>query len=109
MKTYFALGDLIERLKLEDPAKMIKRGFGNPHSYRGDYTDLAFEPTGPISIGDMLLCAEESLGTEFIGYKGGEFTMNEGTNCWIAKYGSGGGQLIGEWLIDYMLADEVKP
>jgi len=37
------LGQLINRLKQEDLNRKIPIGFCNPHSHRGDYSELAFD------------------------------------------------------------------
>lgn len=95
------LKNLIDRLKTENQNKIIPVGFNNPHSHRGDYSQLAFERAENITIGQMLECAESSLGKTFEGYKGGEFLMSEYTDCYIAEYGSCGEE-ISSLLLDYM-------
>ena len=82
------LKDLIEWLEKQNPKAVVPYGFGLPHSFRGYYQDLAFEPTGEACIGDMLAYARGALGVTFEGYKGGEFTMSEYTECWISPYGT---------------------
>lgn len=101
------LMDLIERLAKEDPTKVLRKGFTNPHSYRGYYDELAFEPAENVTVGSMMAAAESSLGREFTGYKGGEYTMGGYTDCWLAHYGDTGEQ-IGPTLLEYMLKDVVQ-
>lgn len=84
------LGELIEYLKTLDPARVVKPGFGEPDSYRGYYIDVAFEPVPESTVAEMLAHAESALGKTFQGYKGGDYTMNEQTPCWVAAYGSCG-------------------
>lgn len=84
------LKDLISWLEKQNPDHVVPHGFANPHSYRGDYYDLAFEPKENARLGDMLTEAKAALGQTFDGYKGGEFTMGEYTNCWISEYGACG-------------------
>lgn len=84
------LGELIDELSKHDPDLVIEDGWDNPHSYRGYYTDLAFEPAINSRIGDMLEAAKSSLGKTFDGYKGGDFRMHEYTECWLACYGQTG-------------------
>lgn len=96
------LGKLIEILESADPELVVPEGFHNPHSYRGFYEDLAFEPAMNVTVGAMLKCAREALGTTYQGYKGGDYTMHEYTDVWIANYGSEGDG-ISEMLIRYML------
>lgn len=81
------LNDLIAALSALPPDAMVKNGFGLPDSYRGYYQDIAFEPVEEARIGDMLKYAEKAMGETFTGYKGGEYTMNGYTECWIAEYG----------------------
>jgi hypothetical protein len=59
---------------------------GGLYSYRGNYADLAIEhyppDTGYISVERLLSHAQDCVGKTFLGYKGGEFVMNERTNVW---------------------------
>lgn len=93
--------DLITKLKEIDPEKTVKYGFGSPDSYRGYYEDLAFEPLDNAKIGDMLNHAMSALDATFTGYKGGDFTMHEFTDCWISEYGRCSGNKISDQLINY--------
>jgi len=99
------LGDLITALEQADPDLVVPWGFRGPHSYRGDYDQLAFEPAANVSVGEMLADARSALGATYTGYKGGEYTtMDEYTDCWIAPYGTGMGETIGPMLLRYMIA-----
>lgn len=82
------LADLIERLKQADPDHVPAIGFNNPHSYRGYYDELAFEPAKGVTVREMLACAEGCLGHVFTGYKGGEYRMGPYTEVHLAKWGS---------------------
>ena len=77
----------LERMNQEHPDGIVPYGFDEPHSWRGDYEDLAFTPKESAKISDMLNHAKDSMGREFIGGDGGEFEMGEYTECWIAKQG----------------------
>jgi hypothetical protein len=103
LDNYIELGGIIARLEQEDPARVLPIGFANPHSYRGDYSDLAFEPVRDIKIGDMLAAARSALGTTFEGYKGGDNTMDEHTDCWISEHGCSSDNKIGPLLLELML------
>jgi len=96
------LQDLIDRLEEEDPHHGVSIGFSNPHSYRGYYNELAFEPREDITVEDMLRSAREAKGSTYTGWKGGEFEMGEHTPVWIAERGCLG-ETIGPILLDYML------
>jgi len=97
------LGELITRLTQEDPAKVVARGFDSPHSYRGYYDELAFEPAESITVGAMLKAAMSAAGATFQGYKGGDFRMNAKTRVWLAEWGNVGEEIEPE-MLDAMLA-----
>jgi hypothetical protein len=98
------LKELIERLTKEPPEKRLRVGFSNPHSYRGIYADVAFEPTGGVTVAGMLQQARAAVGTVYRGWKGGDFPMNEYTDVHLAEVGCCGEEL-GVRLLDYMLKD----
>lgn len=102
--TYVDLGGIIARLEREDPDQVLPLGFANPHSYRGDYMNLAFEPVRNIKVGDVLNACRFALGHTFEGWKGGDYTMKEHTDCWISRVGESGDNKIGPLLLDLMLA-----
>lgn len=102
--SYLGLGQLIARLEREDPNRVLPLGFANPHSWRGDYMELAFEPLANISIGDMLAAARSALGATYQGWKGGDYTMHEHSDCHIAREGESGDNQIGPLLLDLLLA-----
>lgn len=87
------LKELIEWLEQQDPKANVKDGFGSPHSDRGFYEDLAFDPVAYTTFGEMLAHARAANGATFTGYKGGEFQMHEYTSCHIGKYGYCGEQI----------------
>lgn len=96
---HMSLGDLIAALdeapeswRVETPERV---GIGRPHSYRGYYEDLAFQPeaTAP-SVADARAMARECLGKTFEGYKGGDFQMSDKTALWISGYGDSSGLAI---------------
>lgn len=89
------LKELIEWLEQQNSAAVVPHGFGEPMSYRGYYDELAFEPVEETTFGEMLRYAKSAHGAYFTGYKGGEYLMDDYTPCWIAHYGSGGGDKIG--------------
>lgn len=99
------LGELITRLEAADPNQAVQHGFTNPHSYRGDYMDLAFEPAADVTVGDMLADARSALGTTYQGWKGGDFTMNEHTWCWLSQQGDASGETISPLLLEFMLTE----
>ncbi|MCX3059572.1 hypothetical protein [Streptomyces beihaiensis] len=102
------LGDLITTLEVADPTLVVQHGFANPHSYRGDYMDLAFEPAESITVGGMLAAARSALGATYEGWKGGQYTMGEHTWCWLSQEGDASGETISPLLLEYILADIVE-
>lgn len=98
------LKELIEELGKHNPGKVVPHGFDHPHSDRGNYSNLAFEPTENVTVGQMLKAAKSALGTTYIGWKGGEFTMEEHTDCYIGEEGYCG-EGIGPTLLKYMLGE----
>lgn len=101
----YSLGELIDALKVEDSAKRVRVGFGNPHSWRGDYCELAFEPVTDTTVGQMLAAAESAMGATYEGWKGGDFTMGEDTRVWLAIEGRLG-ETLGRLLLAFMLGVE---
>lgn len=101
------LGELIaaleEALETADPEMVVPVGFANPHSYRGYYDELAFEPVAGVTVGSMLACAKGALGSMYQGWKGGEYVMGEHTNVWLSKEGAWSGESIGPVLLQYMI------
>ena len=94
------LSELIEILERCELSKTVE-GFGNPHSYRGYYDELAFEPM-TTTIQDMLEAALSADGETYRGYKGGHFEMSGHTPVNIAYEGS-----VGSPLTKAMLAEMV--
>jgi len=96
------LQELIDTLSSCNPATRVLLGFGNPHSYRGVYDELAFESVEGTTVGAMLAAAKDALGSTYAGYKGGEYTMTPYTPVWLARQGQGDGDTIGPVLLAYM-------
>ncbi len=87
------LGGLIRWLEKQDGSLVVKDGFGSPHSDRGSYDELAFDPVDETTLGEMLSHAKSALGTAFPGWKGGEYEMFEYTSVYIGHYGDGGDEI----------------
>lgn len=98
------LKDLIEFLETRDPSHIPPIGFVSPHSYRGDYAQVAFEPARGVTVGDMLNAAKAAHGATFCGYKGGDYTMGDYTDCYLANHGCLG-EAIGPVLLGYMCGE----
>lgn len=98
------LGNLIEFLERRDKSIKVPLGLGETMSYRGIYSELAFAPTENTTVGAMLKEAKEALGKTYSGYKGGDYPMHDGVDCYIANYGECGEE-IGEVLLKYMVGE----
>lgn len=100
------LGELIKFLDRYKHQRevILPMGFNSPHSYRGFYDELAFEPATDIRIGEMLDHAHHALGKAFTGYKGGEFVMTEGTDIWLSEKGCVSEETIGPLLLRLMFS-----
>ncbi|MCM2391730.1 hypothetical protein [Streptomyces albipurpureus] len=100
------LDELIVLLESVDPGKVVRRGFNNPHSYRGYYDELAFEPAWDTTVAEMLEAVRSAKGATYEGWKGGEFTMSGYTECWLSIEGSASGETLGRTLVELMLGLE---
>lgn len=98
------LDELIAALAAEDPSLVLPLGFSHPHSYRGIYSDLAFEPTRDVTVGAMLADARSALGTTYQGWKGGDNEMTGWSDCWLSEEGCGDGQMLSPILLTLLLA-----
>jgi len=65
-------------------------------SYRGYYDHLALGYTDDVrpTVGEILDKAKAAMGRTFMGYKGGDFVMNEHTPLWVSNHGHSGGLRI---------------
>jgi hypothetical protein len=108
MSDSITLGELINFLEKVEPTTVAKIGLGTPHSHRGYYHHLAFEPQENITVGEMLENCRNANGSTYTGWKGGEYTMDEDTECHIAYRGRTGdclGYLLLRYMCDYWEED----
>lgn len=93
-ETQMTLGKLITALEAM-PKETQVTNLRSAHSYRGYYSDLAFErETGTREAGELLTECRNTMGRVFQGYKGGHFVMGETTPVWVAECGCCGDKLI---------------
>lgn len=85
------LGEMIAVLEKLPSDAMV--GLREPHSYRGYYERLAFEPCDPRPVAEVLSDARGCVGRTFTGYKGGDYTMDEGSDVHVAYEGACGDEL----------------
>lgn len=86
-ETQMTLGQLIERLETLPPKTMV--ALAKPHSYRGYYSDLAFESSEEITAAAALDLCRSAMG------EGGDFQMGKNTPVWRANYGCCGKKIMG--------------
>ena len=96
---HLCLGALIEKLSKAPSYYLVVFGDGSfplsVHSYRGYYSDLAFDCSDrEITVADFLKIATDALGKTFQGYKGGDFVMSESTPLWASEWGVSSGLAI---------------
>lgn len=95
---HLTLGALIAELEKAAPDAPVTFSNGgapgDPHSYRGYYSDLSFSSVGATTVGDLLATCRSALDTTFEGYKGGDFLMGADTPLWSAAYGCCGDAII---------------
>lgn len=93
-ETQMTLGKLITALEAM-PKETQVANMRRAHSYRGYYSDLAFErEPGTREAGELLTECRNAMGRVFEGYKGGDFVMGETTPVWVADYGRCGDKLM---------------
>jgi hypothetical protein len=99
------LGDLISDLDDYPENALVEFDTGGypcePHSYRGYYSDLAFESGNePLTASALLKVAKKCLGKTFTGYKGGNYVMAEDTPLWKAFEGCTGKAIVDMQFVD---------
>lgn len=100
---YQSLGELIVTLEATPQDHVVPIGFHRPHSYRGDYMDLAFEAKPNTTVAEMLAAARSALDTTYEGWKGGDFVMDASTPVWLVKERGDCGESLGHVLTHLML------
>lgn len=71
-------------------------------SWRGIYAELALDiqthsdKTEPLKLSEFIKLLKDADGSEFSGYKGGEFVMSKRTPVWVANYGNSGNTAVVE-------------
>ena len=103
------LGNLIAALEAAPPDATVPFGFNEPHSYRGYYEDLAFEPAENVRVADMLTEAKVCLGRTFEGYKGGNYKMDGWSRVWLARYSEATGETLGPRFVRLLLGSVTPP
>jgi hypothetical protein len=82
------LGAVIKQLKKLPKETIFINGFHEPHSYRGYYEQVAFEPFDNVTSEALLMSCEASMEGVYIGWKGGEYTYDKKSIFNVAYEGS---------------------
>ncbi len=96
MYEHLTLGAVADTLQhyIEDLADgeshLVRWGFRSSCSYRGDYSQLAFQPASNSTLREMVATARDAVDHTYQGYKGGDNTMHVDTPTWLAEYGHTG-------------------
>ena len=93
-ETQMTLGELIAALEAMPEGAEVAN-LNSAHSYRGYYSDLAFErDEGTRPAADLLNECKAAMWQVFKGYKGGDYVMGALTPVWVASYGCCGPKLM---------------
>lgn len=109
-ETQMTLGKMIATLEDMAPDSAIQ-SLDGVHSYRGYYSDLAFELVDGVetTAGALLEMCRSCMGQSFEGYKGGTFWMSGATPLWISSYGHSSGTRIMAILPDGTIQTSPEP
>jgi len=77
------LGEFIRQIEELEPVKTVAVGIAEPHSYRGDYCDVAFKAAPSMTIQEILDVAKSAVGASYEN-KGESYTMTLKTEVHIA-------------------------
>jgi len=95
---HLTLGAAIRELSMLPKPYVVAFDFNNHSpgeemSYRGYYSDLAFEPEAdePKTVEVFLHQLKAAVDKEYMGYKGGDFLMGGDTPLWVSSYGTTNG------------------
>jgi hypothetical protein len=98
----------------------------DPHSWRGDYSQLEFDyKLKPSTVKEMLKVLRSPIGEYYWGWKGGDYRMDSNCDVHIGTYGNGGEPLtklllqhiigyvypqtaIESWMQPYLAGDRKK-
>lgn len=99
------LGQMIGLLQKLPEDFVFPYGLRDGHSWRGHYTELAFEAAGEMTALEILKEAKYCVDETFTGYKGGDFKMTPDTPVHIDAWGDySGGRAEESWMMDNLTA-----
>jgi hypothetical protein len=83
----------------------LKRGFTNPHSYRGYYEELGVVWAPNVSIGEMIDMFQGAIGSTYQGWKGGDYTMDEKRDVFVVHGVGETGEPVSTWMLRVLLQE----
>jgi hypothetical protein len=89
MTTLLAVKEFLENVQATDPNFEFVNAFNNPHSWRGEYSEIAFQSAYLLTSADMLECVDRAITEKFYGWKGGEYNYCLDKHCHIEAGGPG--------------------
>lgn len=95
------LQEFKQHIEHHEAFKTFKFGISAPFSWRGIYSDVAFEILDiEMSREEILAHIEEAYSEEFRGYKGGKFSYNDSTDVHFEHDSSSytGGGYCEDWI-----------
>lgn len=88
------LGEMIRQLEVCDQNSTISFDFGGLQpttfsSWRGVYSELAvgWDSGYGTKVSEILERCKKAVGSEYMGWKGGEYVMSESTPVWVDNPG----------------------
>lgn len=102
------LGGIIAWVE-QQPDATVFHTLHHPHSYRGYYQCLAFEPApGTMTKAELLSLLRSCNGVPYDGYKGGFYFMGLNTDCFLANWSETGSAMSMPWLENELRVQEVE-
>lgn len=75
-------------LNMKNDSFVFKEAFGNTHSYRGYYDEVAFERVSNVTLKQVKESVDAAFNNEFSGYKGGVYRYDSDTTAHLTYYGT---------------------
>jgi hypothetical protein len=87
------LGDILEYVGSMPPKTSFAVGLENPHSNRGDYSEVGFEAGPSMTAQELFEVLASTMGRSFRGWKGGDYIMVSDTKAHFSIAGETGTRL----------------
>lgn len=84
------IGNMIDELEKCNSQATVKGVIPDGGSYRGFYDQFYIERGDGVGVAELVRFLNGIVGQVFEGYKGGSYTMDRDSICFVATYGSTG-------------------